>query len=114
MNLPAMHMTASTIDKRIRGNQWDTLAIKIDDIILNRDYPLDVAEILKCIQASLLKRQEFTEERSNEYKNTELDIRLLDQLIMHIDCNHERDGLIEREERLLNLQVAISKVKVPK
>lgn len=114
MNLPSMHMTASTIDKRTRGNQWDTLAIKIDDIVLNRDFPLDVSEILKMIQASLLKRQEFTEERSNEFKNTELDIRLLDQLIMNIDCNHERDGLIEREERLLNIQVAISKVKVPK
>lgn len=114
MNLPAMHMTASTIAKRTRENQWDTLAIKIDDIILDRDYPLDVCEILKMIQASLTKRQEFAEERSNEYRNTELDIQILDKLLLFWDCNYERDGLIEREERLLNLQVAISKVKAPK
>ena len=114
MSVTVASLAQGTINKRNRENQWDTLAIKIDDIVLNRDFQLDVSEILKMIQASLLKRQEFSEERSNEFKNVELDIQVLDKLLLFWDCNYERDGLIEREERLLNLQVAISKVKVPK
>ena len=56
MNL-ALYMSPETLALRRRQNQWDTLLIKINDILLDVEYEPDVCEILKYIQASLLKRR---------------------------------------------------------
>lgn len=103
-------MTPETLALSRRENQKDTLLIKINDILLDTDYKADVCEIFTYIQASLLKRQKFIEERSNEHKNIEQIIRVLDPLItFDLDC---KDGLIERAEKLEKLKIEMAKVEV--
>lgn len=111
MNI-AMHMSPETLALRRRQNQWDTLLIKINDILLDVEYEPDICEMLKYIQASLIKRQEFIEERSNEHKNIEQSIRILDALILTIDLDYRIDGMLERAQKLENLKIAIAKVEV--
>lgn len=110
MNL-ALYMSPETLALRRRQNQWDTLLIKINDILLDVEYEPDVCEILKYIQSSLLKRKEFIEERSNEHKNIEQICRVLDALLT-FDINCRNDGMLERAEKLENLKIEIAKVKV--
>jgi len=104
-------MSPETLALRRRQNQWDTLLIKINDILLDVEYDPDVCEMLKYIQASLIKRQEFIEERSKENKNIEQMIRVLDALIT-FDLNCRTDGMLERAEKLENLKIEMAKVKV--
>ena len=110
MNI-AMYMSPETLALRRRQNQWDTLLIKINDILLDVECEPDICEMLKYIQASLLKRQEFIEERSNEHKNIEQMICVLDALIT-FDLNCRADGMLERAEKLENLKIEMAKVKV--
>lgn len=111
MNI-AMYMSTETLALRRRQNQWDTLLIKINDILLDVEYEPDICEMLKYIQASLIKRQEFIEERSNEHKNIEQSIRILDALILTIDLDYRIDVMLERAQKLENLKIAIAKVEV--
>jgi len=110
MNI-AMYMSPKTLALRRRQNQWDTLLIKINDILLDVEYEPDICEMLKYIQASLIKRQEFIEERSNEHKNIEQICRVLDALIT-FDLNFRNDGMLERAEKLEYLKIEMAKVEV--
>ena len=111
MNISNMHMSPETLALRRRQNQWDTLLIKINDILLDQEFEPDVCEIVKYIQASLLKRQEFAEERSNEHKNIEQICRVLDALLT-FDINCRNDGMLERAGKLEYLKIEMAKVKV--
>lgn len=112
MNLPVMHLSSQAVALRMRENQWDILSGDIDNLILDRRYPLDVSEFLKCLQASLTKRQGFIDGNSQEHKNIQQDVNVLEALITSMQLNHESDGLIQRTEKLEQLKIAIARLKV--
>ncbi|MDC8446063.1 MAG: hypothetical protein LV471_09095 [Nitrosomonas sp.] len=97
---------------RIRENQWDQLGRAIDDLVMNREYPLDVTEFLKWLQASLTKRQGIIDEFSQEHQNIQQDVNILDALLLWMDCNYESDGYQTRVERVAKLKAAFEKLEV--
>lgn len=89
MNLPVMKLSPRDVALRIRENEWDGLQRYMDDLVLNRDYPLDIPKILECLQASLTKRQGFLPLESFEHKEIQRDVDALEVLIDHINLRHE-------------------------
>lgn len=107
LNLPVMKISAATVALRIRENQLDVLQKKLDDIVLNRAYPLDIAELLRCIQASLTKRLGFIESGAQEHKNIQLEVDLLEAIINAPELHHEVDGQAQRAKRLNQLRQSL-------
>lgn len=113
MNHINIIVTPTIMNKRIRENKWDALCRALDDIILDPDYPIDLPEIMKCIQASLTNKLGLiTDEFSSLHINIQEDVNLLDIIGGHIDRNHEVDGAETRKRRLLILQAAVLKLQV--
>ena len=110
MNLPVMKLSPQAVALRIRKNEWDALERDLDDLVLNRNYQLDMPRILGCLQASLTKRQGFILSESLEHANIQQDVNVLEALINNMTLNHETDGLIQRAEKLEDLKIAVSKV----
>lgn len=111
MGLPVMKLSSRQVALRIRENQWDALGIAIDDLVMNREYPLDVTEFLKWLQFSLTKRQGFLDEFSQEHQNIRQDVNILDALILRMDRNHESDCAKTRAEKLARLKEAITNLE---
>lgn len=107
LSLHVMKISSATAALRIRENQIDVLQKKLDDIVLNRAYPLDIAELLRCIQASLTTRLGFIEPGAPEHKNIQLEVDLLEALINAPGLNHETDGQAQRAKRLNQLRQAL-------
>lgn len=110
MSLPVMKLSPQIVALRIRENEWDALERDLDDLVLNRDYQLDIPRILGCIQASLTKRQGFIPHESLEHSNLQQDVNILEVLKEHMKLNHENDGLLQRAEKLEALKIAVSHV----
>jgi len=110
MNMPVMKLSPKIVALRIRENEWDGLQRDLDDLVLNRDYPLDIPKVLECIQAALTKRQGFLPFDSFEHTNIQQEVNVLEVLINNMTLNHETDGVIRRAEKLEDLKIAISKV----
>jgi len=89
MNMPIMKLSPQIVALRIRENEWVALERTIDDLVLNRNYPLDIPKMLECIQASLTKRQGFLPMESFEHKDIQRDVDALQMLIDHINMRHE-------------------------
>ena len=114
MSLPAIKLSPAQFDRRIRENLWDQLGRSIDDLVMDREYPLDVTEFLKWIQSSLTKRQGIIDDFSQEHHNIQQDVNILDALILWMDCSHESDGYQARVERVAKLKAAFEKLEVVK
>lgn len=112
MNLPVMKLSSKQVALRIRENQWDQLSIAIDDLVMNREYPLDVSEFLKCLQASLTKRQGLIDEFSQEHRNIQQNVNILDAFILCVDCTYESAGVATRTEKLAKLKSTITNLEV--
>ena len=107
-----IRMTPDIMNRRIRGNKWDALCRALDDVILDPDYPIDLPEIIKCIQASLTTRLGLiTDEFSPLHINIQEDVNILDAVGGSIDRNHEIDSMKTRKVKLLLLQAAILKLQ---
>ncbi|PTQ75415.1 hypothetical protein C8R26_1247 [Nitrosomonas oligotropha] len=89
MSLPVMKLSPQIVALRIRENEWVALERTIDDLVLNRNYPLDIPKMLECIQASLTKRQGFLPMESFEHKDIQRDVDALQVLIDHFNMRHE-------------------------
>lgn len=112
MSLPVMKLSPQAVALRIRENEWDALQRDLDDLVLSRDYPLDIPKVLECIQAALTKRQGFLSLESVEHKNIQQDVNVLEALINHMTLNHGTDGLIQRAEKLEDLKIAVAHVGI--
>ena len=112
MNIPSIRISPQIVALRIRENEWVALERAIDDLVLNRDYPLDIPKILECIQASLTKRQGFLPLESVEHKNIQQDVNVLEALINHMTLNHGTDGLIQRAEKMEDLKIAVAHIGI--
>jgi len=112
MKLPVMKLSPQAVALRVRENEWVALERAIDDLVLNRDYPLDIPKVLECIQAALTKRQGFLSLESVEHKNIQQDVNVLEALINHMTLNHGTDGLIQRAEKLEDLKIAVAHVGI--
>lgn len=112
--LSTIRISSVTAALRIRENQLDTLQKKLDDIVLNRAYPLDIAELLRCIQASLTKRLGFIESGAQEHKNIQLEIDVLEAIINAHKLDHENDGPGERSRRLNQIRQALLVTSITK
>ncbi|SDW86468.1 hypothetical protein [Nitrosomonas oligotropha] len=89
MSIPMMKLSPQIVALRIRENEWVALERTIDDLVLNRNYPLDIPKMLECIQASLTKRQGFLPMESFEHKDIQRDVDALQVLIDHFNMRHE-------------------------
>ena len=112
MSLPVIRLSAKQMERRIRENQWDNLGRCIDDLIMDREYPLDVTEFLKWLQHSLTTRQGLIDDFSQEHQNIQQDVNILDTLILWMDCNYESDGYQTRVDRVEKLKAAFEKLEV--
>lgn len=112
MSLPVMKLSREAVALRIRENQFDALQRAMDDLVLNRDYPLEIPKILGLLQASLTKRQGFLMLESVEHKNIQQDVNVLEVLINHMTLNHGTDGLIQRAEKMEDLKIAVAHVGI--
>lgn len=112
MNIPSIRISPQIVALRIRENEWVALERAIDDLVLNRDYPLEITKVLGCLQASLTKRQGFLSLESVEHKNIQQDVNVLEVLINHMTLNHETDGLIQRAEKMEDLKIAVAHVGI--
>ena len=112
MSLPVMKLSPQAVALRIRENEWVALERAIDDLVLNRDYPLEIPKILGLLQASLTKRQGFLTLESVEHKNIQQDVNVLEALINHMTLNHGTDGLIQRAEKMEDLKIAVAHVGI--
>lgn len=110
MSLPKLNIDQKVIDLRVRGNQWDQLQRALDDIVLNRDYPLDVPEILKCLTQSLTNRMAPLDDFCNEMENLQMGVNVLEQVQCGVNLNYETDNLTHRSAALKNLKVLVLKV----
>lgn len=90
MSMPVMKLSPQIVALRIRENEWDALERDLDDLVLNRNYPLDIPKILGCIQASLTNRQGFLSIEDDEHKDIQKDVDALDVLIHHINYRNEK------------------------
>lgn len=84
-----MKLSPQAVALRIRENEWDALQRDLDDLVLNRNFPLDIPKILECLQASLTKRQGFLQLESVEHKDIQRDVDALEVLIHHINFRNE-------------------------
>lgn len=89
MSLPVMKLSPRDVALRIRENQYEALQRDMDDLVLNRDFPLEIPKILLCLQASLTKRLGFLPLESFEHKDIQRDVNALEELIDHINLRHE-------------------------
>ncbi|QOJ19512.1 MAG: hypothetical protein HRU77_01650 [Gammaproteobacteria bacterium] len=105
-----MKLSQQAVALRIRENEWDALERDLDNLVLNRSYPLDIPKMLECIQESLTKRQGFIPANTIEHVNIQQDVNVLEALINNMTLNHETDGLMQRAVKLEDLKIAVSKV----
>jgi len=112
MTMPIIKITPQIAAMRIRENKWDQLERAIDDIVLDKDYPLDVPEFLKWLQAAITKRQGMIDDCTQEHANLQQDVNILDVIILCIDRDHEHDGVLTRTDKLKDLKIAIETLKV--
>lgn len=114
LDLPVMKISAATVALRIRENQLDTLQKKLDDIVLNRAYPLDMGELLQCIQVALTNRLGYIDADEREHKNIQLEIDVLEAIINAHKLDHENDGPGERSRRLNQIRQALLLTSITK
>lgn len=112
MSMPVMKLSQQAVALRIRENEWVALERAIDDLVLNRNYPLDIPKVLECIQASLTKRQGFMPANTLEHVNIQQDVNVLQALIESMTLDHQTDGVLLRAEKLENLKSAIARVRL--
>lgn len=112
--LSTMRISSATVALRIRENQIETLQTKLNDIVLNRAYPLDMGELLQCIQVALTNRLGYIDADEREHKNIQLEIDVLEAIINAHKLDHENDGPGERSRRLNQIRQALLVTSITK
>lgn len=107
-----MNITPRVAAVWIREYKWDALDRALNDLFMDLEHEVSMPLLFDAIQASLTARMGLIDDCSNEHTNLQQDVDIFNAIAPHMERNYQHNGIITITEKLEQLKIAISKLKV--